>query len=65
MRLIQRKIEEGESDLGAIKRELSEEIGYVGNDKGFELLDEYDFISKRGDTFTHVRFRETPITLHE
>lgn len=51
------KVENNETDIDALKRELYEETGYRANDHEIELLGEHDFISPRGDTFTYITYQ--------
>lgn len=51
------KVEQDESDIQALRRELYEETGYKAQDSDIELLGAHDFTSPRGDTFTYVTYR--------
>ncbi len=51
------KVEDGESDTEAIKRELYEETGYRATSDEIEVLSIDDFISPRGDTVTYITHR--------
>lgn len=51
------KVEDGESDIEAIQRELFEETGYQASPEEFETLSTDDFISPRGDIVTYVTHR--------
>ena len=51
------KVEKDESDMDAIRRELFEETGYSAQDHELNKLNEHDFVSPRGDTFTYVTFQ--------
>ena len=59
------KVDSGESDREAIRRELFEETGYSARDDELVLIGQYDFVSPRGDTFTYVTFRITLSEPHE
>lgn len=51
------KVEDGESDIEALQRELHEETGYLANDAEVQLLGEFDFVSPRGDTVTYITYQ--------
>jgi 8-oxo-dGTP diphosphatase len=51
------KVEENESDVEALRRELFEETGYTAIDDEIELLGEYDFTSPQGKTFTYITYK--------
>lgn len=51
------KVEDGESDIEAIQRELFEETGYQASVEEIEVLSTDDFISPRGDTVTYISHR--------
>lgn len=59
------KVEANETDLDALSRELFEETGYQLQDSEVELLNEHDFTSPRGDTFTYVTYRIKLQNFHE
>jgi phosphatase NudJ len=51
------KVEEGESDLAAIQRELFEETGYKAGDHEVELLGAFDFTTPDGEPYVFVAHR--------
>lgn len=59
------KVEDGESDQSALRRELFEETGYLAHDNEIELLGQHDFLSPRGETFTYITFRVALTEPHE
>ena len=59
------KVEHGESDEDAVRRELFEETGYLADFSEFELLGQHDFVSPRGDTVTYTSFRVALNDLHD
>ena len=59
------KVEAGESDIEALRRELYEETGYQAAASEITLLGEYDFISPRGDTIRYVSHNITLHSFHE
>ncbi|MES2630601.1 MAG: NUDIX hydrolase [Patescibacteria group bacterium] len=57
------KVEDDESDIEAIQRELYEETGYRAASSEIEVLSTDDFVSPRGDIVTYITHRvklETP-----
>jgi len=59
------KVEQNESDLDALRRELYEETGYKADSKEVEALGEHDFISPRGDTVRYVSYRVRLTNFHK
>lgn len=59
------KVEPGESDIEAIRRELFEETGYSAEPSELENLGTFDFVSPRGDTLNYVTFRVVLKNPHE
>ena len=53
------KVDAGETDLAAIRRELFEETGYAATENEVELLNEHDFTSDQGDIYTYITYRVT------
>lgn len=51
------KVEDGESDIEAIQRELFEETGYHASPEEIEVLSTDKFVSPRGDTITYITHR--------
>ena len=51
------KVEDGESDTEAIRRELYEETGYQATPDEIETLSVDDFVSPRGGTITYITHR--------
>ncbi len=51
------KVENGETDLKAIQRELFEETGYRADDSEIELLGEYEFKTVQGEPYIFVAHR--------
>lgn len=59
------KVEDGESDEDAVRRELFEETGYLANSSELERLGQHDFVSPRGDTVTYTSFRVVLTDFHD
>ena len=59
------KVDGGESDLSAIRRELFEETGYLANNSDIELLEEHDFTSPKGDDYIFVAFQVKLASPHD
>ena len=59
------KVEDGETDLRAIQRELFEETGYNAQDSEIELLGAYDFVTPQGEPYVFVAHRVQLSDHHE